>query len=643
MAKPQVRLQVVQVAFGLGVVAVLARAGQVQLLEGARYRAAAAAARTEQVVLSARRGGFYDRNGVPLALTREVYQVGIAPRELRNRRRDGRTVAAALGLSTPAVDRALRRPYAYFPGPYSASDVEPLRGVDGVHLTHQVSRFYPGPELARSLIGRPADEGRPASGLERALDTLLAGAPGSAVVLRDGHGRRYESPSRLGAFPVSGDDVYLTIDAELQDIVERALADAIERYDAAGGDVVVLQPRTGELLALASRRADGSVPPSAFTDVFEPGSTAKIFAAAALLEAGLVSERDSVSGEHGLWVQPYRRIKDEHPADWLTLRQAIQVSSNIGIVKFTARLDPAQLYLMLRGFGLGAPTGIEFPTESRGALDRPERWSAVSAGSLAMGYEVSVTPLQLAAAYAAIANNGLLLRPTLIREVRAPDGSLRYRQAPEPVRRVVRPGVAAELRSMLRGVVYEGGTGSTAALSSYELAGKTGTARRSEGHGYLPGAYTATFASLFPAEQPQLVTVVKLDDPTGAYARLTAAPVTRSVIEQALAARTTALDAGRLRAHAAPVGEPALGGGSVPYVLSWPPGHVAAAAPAHRIPDVTGLSLRAAAGALHRSGFQARVRGWGTVANMAPRPGTSAVPGTVVTLVGSAPGASGRR
>jgi cell division protein FtsI (penicillin-binding protein 3) len=642
VAKPQVRLQVVQLAFGLGVAAVLARAGQVQLLEGARYRAAAAAARTEQVVLPAHRGGLYDRNGVPLALTREVYQVGIAPRELRNVRRDLRAVAAALGLSTIAVERGLRRPYAYFPGPYSASDVQPLRGMDGVHLTHEVSRFYPRPELARSLIGRPAEEGRPASGLERALDTLLAGAPGSAVVLRDGHGRRYESPARLAAFPVSGDDVYLTIDAELQDIVERALADAIERYDAAGGDLVVLRPQTGEVLALASRRADGSATPSAFTGVFEPGSTAKIFAAAALLEAGLVRERDSVNGERGVWVQQYRRIKDEHPADWLTLRQVIQVSSNIGIVKFAARLDPAQQFVMLRAFGLGMPTGIEFPTESLGGLDRPERWSAVSAASLAMGYEVSVTPLQLAAAYAAIADDGVLLRPTLIGEVRAPDGSVRYRQVPEPVRRVVRSAVAEELRSMLRGVVYEGGTGSTAALSTYELAGKTGTARRSGTRGYLPGAYTATFASLFPAEQPQLVMVVKLDDPNGAYARLTAAPVTRSVIEQALAARTTALDAGRLRSHAAPAGGPALGEGSVPYVLAWPPARVTAAAPAHRIPDVTGLSLRAAAGTLHRSGFQARVRGWGTVAAMAPRPGTSAAVGSAVTLVGSAPRA-GRR
>ncbi len=636
MAKPAVRLGVVQVAFALAVVAVVARAVQVQLVQGAAYRAQARQQRTERVVLPARRGAIYDRNGVPLALTRDVYHVGVAPRELRHRARDAVILARALGLSQRAVDRALRRPYAYLRGPYTASRVEPLRAVPGVHLTSELERFYPSGDFARSLIGWPEDEGRPASGLERTLDTLLAGRAGSAVVLRDGQGRRYESPARLGAFPVPGHDVYLTLDAALQDIVERALAEAIERYDAAGGDVVVLEPRTGEVLAIASRRADGSTPPTAFTSVFEPGSTAKIVAAAALLQANVVTARDSVYGERGVWVRPYRTIRDDHPAEWLTLQNAIQVSSNIGIVKFAGRLDPAQQYLMLRAFGFGAPTGIEFPAESRGSLERPDRWSGVSAASLAMGYEVSATPIQLAAAYAAIANDGVLVRPTLVRETRAADGTVRYRQRPEPVRRVVRPEVARELRGMLREAVYEGGTGSTAALSVYELAGKTGTARRATAQGYLPGAYTATFASLFPAEDPQLVMVVKLDDPRGAYARLTAAPVTRSVIEQALAARTTALDPGRLGREAAPPRAATVGTGSVPYVVAWPP-PAAAPAAARRVPDVMGLSLRAAAAALHQSGFQARVRGWGVVTAMTPAPGTSAAAGTVITLVAAAP------
>ncbi len=641
MAKPVVRLRVVQAAFALAVVALVVRAGQVQLAQGAAYRAAAREQRTERVVLPARRGAIYDRNGVPLALTREVYHVGVAPRELRDRARDVRAIAVALGLSRGAVDRVLRRPYAYFGGPYAASQVESLRRVRGVHLSNELVRFYPSGDFARALIGRPAGEGRPASGLERVLDTLLAGTPGSAVVLRDSHGRRFESPARLDAFATPGSDVQLTIDAALQDIVERALADAIDRYDAEGGDVVVLDPRSAQVLAIASRRADGATPPTAFTSVFEPGSTAKIFAAAALLQTRVASPLDSVFGERGVWVQPYRTFHDDEPEEWLTLRGVIQVSSNIGIVKFVQRLPAAVEYQTLRDFGFGTPTGIEFPAESRGSLERPDRWSGVTAGSLAMGYEVAVTPLQLAAAYAAIANDGVLLRPTLIREARAPDGTLRFRQQPEPVRRVVRPEVAAELRSMLRGVVYEGGTGSTAALSTYELAGKTGTARRATNRGYTPGAYTATFASLFPAEDPQLVMVVKLDDPSGAYARLTAAPVTRSVIEQVLASRTTALDAWRLGTQAAPAAAaPPLGTGSVPYVLSWPPPRGATPRGERRVPDVTGLTLRKAAGALHRNGFQARVRGWGVVTATSPLAGASAPVGAIVTLVA---GSSDRR
>jgi cell division protein FtsI (penicillin-binding protein 3) len=632
VAKPSVRLRVVEIAFAVSVMAVVVRAAQVQLVDGAGYRAQAEAQRTEHVVLPARRGTIYDRNGMPLALTREAYHVGVAPRELTNRQRAVREIGVALGLSARAVGRALGKPYAFFQGPFTATQIAPLRAVRGVHLTHELTRFYPSADFARSLIGRPAGDGRPASGLERVLDTLLAGRAGSAVVLRDGHGREYESPGRLNAFPVPGDAVYLTIDGDLQDIVEAALADAIDRYDAAGGDVVVLQPHTGEVLAVASRRADGSTPPTAFTSVFEPGSTAKIFAAAALLEAGLVRDRDSVYAERGVWVTPYRTFHDDEPREWVRLRDVIQVSSNIGIVKFAQRLSPAQQYDMLRAFGLGTPTGIEFPAESRGTLELPSRWSAVSAASLAMGYEVAVTPLQLAAAYAAIADGGVLLQPTLVAQVRNADGSVLYRHQPEPVRRVVRPEVASQLRTMLRGVVYEGGTGSTAALSSYELAGKTGTARRATGHGYAPGEYTATFASLFPAEDPQLVMVVKLDDPRGAYARVTAAPVTRSVIEQALAARTTALDPRRLGFTAAPAPTPAVGTGSVPYVMAWPPAHDSTAPPPRAVPDVRGLDLRAAARALHERGFEARIEGWGVVTGTAPPAGISAAPGTVVTV-----------
>src|SRR6266571_466126 len=495
MAKPAVRLQVVEIGVFLGLGLLAGRSAQVQLIQGRRWTEEARAQRTERIVLAARRGTLADRHGTPLALTHETYHVGVAPNELRDPVKDGALISRQLGLPARAWPQALRKRYAYFAGPFSTLEVQPLRSVRGVHLEPVSNRFYPAPELAHATIGRVGDDGRGASGLERTLDSLLAGRPGAAVVLKDRAGREYESPARVIALPEAGLDVVLTLDAELQEIAQRALDESLQRMDADGGDVVMLDPATGEVLALASRRRDGggggggrgTARPSAFTDTFEPGSIAKIFAAAALLSLGRVAPGERVSGEGGKYRLPWRTITDEQPLPSLTLADAIRVSSNIAMAKFVTRLEPEEQYLMLRDFGFGAPTGIEFP----------------SAASLAMGYELSVTPIQVAAAYAALASDGVLLQPTLIREVRSPSGAVLYRHRVEPVRRVVTPEVAAALRDLLRGVV-ERGTGTEAALTTFPVAAKTGTARRVVNGRYAPGQYTASFAALFPADHPQL-------------------------------------------------------------------------------------------------------------------------------------------
>jgi len=643
MARLAVRLQVVEIAVGLGLVLLVARAAEVQLLQGRRWAEEAQAQRTERIVLAARRGALLDRHGTPLALTQETYHVGVAPNELRDPVKDGALIARRLALSARAWSQALRRRYAYFAGPFSALEVQPLRNVRGVHFEPVLNRFYPAPEMAHATIGRLGDDGRGASGLEKTLDSLLAGRPGAAVVLKDRAGREYESPARVIAQPESGLDVVLTLDAELQEIAQRALDEALRRMDADGGDVVMLDPATGEVLALASHQRDGTARPSAFTDTFEPGSIAKIFAAAALLSLGRVAPVDRVSGEGGTYRMKGRPtpVTDEEPLPSLTLADAIRVSSNIAMVKFVARLAPAEQYGVLRDFGFGAPTGIEFPAEAAGRLRPPSEWTRPSAASLAMGYELSVTPIQVAAAYGALANDGLLLAPTLIREVRSPGGAVLYRHRVEPVRRVVRPEVAAALRDLLRGVV-ERGTGTEAALSTFPVAAKTGTARRVVNGRYAPGQYTASFAALFPADHPQLVLVVKIDNPhKGSYfAAQTAAPVTRSMLEQALAARTVALDRARLstaapRATAAPLEDD---GGVVPYVVPWPyHPDSAAPGPARPVPDVTGMEMRAAVRALHRRGFRVALKGWGAAEHTWPAAGDSAALGSTVTLFAVAP------
>ncbi len=652
MAKPTARIAAIQFGFALGILAVLTRAAQLQIVDAERWEAEAAKQRTEKQVLRARRGALYDRNGTPLAITQEFYHVGVAPNELDDVRSAFVLLVRNLGVSAPALNRDFqaRKRWIYLHGPFNATQVQPLRRVPGIHLTGEFQRFYPSRDLARPIIGALSpDHPGGASGLEGALDSLLTGRPGEAVLLKDRAGRTYESPGRKTRDPVAGNDVTLTLDAELQEIAERGLDDAIAQMRAEGGDVVFLDPNSGELLALASRQASGGGAPSAstFTDPFEPGSTAKLFTAAALLVRGRVQPTDAVSGENGAWDMPVassgrtRRITDAHAQHGtLTLARAIQVSSNIAMAKFSSRLRPEEQFEMLRDFGLGTPTGAEFPGESRGILAFPHRWQPMyTRASLAMGYEFAVTPVQLAAAYAAIANDGVLLAPTLVREVRDPAGKLLYRHQPEPVRRVVSSEIAAQLREFLREAAGAGGTGQKAQLTNYAVLGKTGTAVRFQGGHYVRGQYTASFAAIFPADHPQLVVIVKIDNPRGSYfGGSTAAPVTRTMLQQALASRRVAINRGRMAEvdsapavssttlAAAPAGPPAV-------VVTLPFRTQPADTQARAVPDVTGRSIREAALALHRRGFRVNLRGLGRVVRTVPAGGESAPAGTSVLVL----------
>ncbi|MGH7580850.1 MAG: peptidoglycan D,D-transpeptidase FtsI family protein, partial [Gemmatimonadales bacterium] len=531
MAKTTARIGAIQFGFALGVAALLARAVQLQIIDGDKWANEAERTRTERRVLPARRGALYDRNMVPLAITQEFYHVGIAPNELDDPASAFRALVRNLGVPAAPLDREFRarKRWIYLHGPFNATQVQPLRDITGVHLEGSFQRFYPARDLARPIIGGlEADSARGGAGLELALDSILDGEPGAAVLLKDRAGQRYASPARLVRDPVPGNDVVLTIDSELQEIAERGLADALEEMRAEGGDVVFLDPRTGELLAMASRQVDpgATARASAFTDPFEPGSTAKLFTAAALLRNELVDSTDEVFGEGGVWLMPVTRsgrrtrtIRDvhEHTGN-VTLAEAIGTSSNIAMAKFSLRLTPEQQFEALRDFGFGTPTGAEFPSESRGTLEFPDRWEPMyTRASMAMGYELGVTPVQLAAAYGAIANDGVLMAPTLVREVRDPSGAVLYRRAPEPVRRAVSPEIAERLRRFLRGAVGEGGTGGEAQLATYTVLGKTGTARRFENGHYAAGKYTSSFAAMFPADHPQLVVIVKIDNPKGSY------------------------------------------------------------------------------------------------------------------------------
>lgn len=659
MARPAVRIGALQFILGLAFAGVVIRAAQIQIVKGGHYAAVAERQRTSTEQIPARRGTIYDRHGQPLAVTQEEYAIGIAPNEVADPRATARLVAEHLGVSARPLERALRQSdrYRWLAGPYPATKVEGLRDAPGIHLHLRLERTYPSGDLAWPILGRLNSEGAGASGLELLLDSLLSGEPGEAVLLKDHLGRRYESPSRRRRSPVPGHDVYLTLDAELQDIAERGLEDAIAASDAEGGDVVFLHANTGEILAIASRvtrhgRLVSS--PAAIHTTFEPGSTAKIFTAAGLLALNLVDSTDTEEVVDGRWRMPivenptrpshYRTIEDTHRETGvlsLTLPDAIRVSSNVAMAKFAERIAPEQQYEMLRAFGFGNRTGIDFPSESEGRLAPPHRWTRrMTPASLAMGYEMAVTPLQLAVAYGAIANDGIVLSPAVVKIIRGPNEEVIYQHVPEPVRRAVSPGVAATLRQLLRGAVGRGGTGEGAQLGKYLLVGKTGTSQRLREGRYL-NEYTGSFASLFPQGEPELVVIVKIDNPRvgSYYGSQTAAPATKNMLNHALAAGRLPLarpesDA-RATRRASGRNQPTGGNvpGTAPVVIPWPPARSdTASAPARPVPRVIGLPVREAVHALHQRGFEVRLHGLGKIERTRPSAGQPLRPGGTVTV-----------
>jgi cell division protein FtsI (penicillin-binding protein 3) len=656
MAKPVARILALQVTFGAGLALVVARAGWLQLVRGRELAREAAHQRTKQVELTASRGTIYDRNGTPLVISQPKYRVQLALKEVKDTVLLIRRMAADLLVPADSLRRMFRRGtplYPFFYGPYTALEVARLRKMTGIHLQTTYSRAYPGGVLAGPIIGAVSgDGGAGESGLERALDSVLAGEPGLTVDLKDPSGRQFESPDRLIREPVPGHDVTLTLDAELQGIAENALIQALKEFKAEAGDVVFLDHRTGELLALASRSQSGAATTaSVFTSAFQPGSTAKPFTAAALLTLHRVESTETVSGENGEWTYATpgghtRTIHDAHPEhEPLTLARAIQVSSNIAMAKFASRLHAEEQYEMLRAFGFGSPTGVEFPSEAAGALARPHKWrEGYSAQSIAMGYEVQVTPVQLAAAYGVFANDGVLLAPTLIKEIRDAEGRVLYRHQPEVVRRVISPEVAATIRGFLADAASDSGTGKQAQLR-FGILGKTGTAKELDNGSYASGEYRASFAAIFPAKDPQLVAVVTIDRPhAGAYyGGVIAAPLTAEMLRQALAARRSVIDRGVLEDADVEGAKPAARAGrpapvevsaAIPSSVRVPlPSAAPQQQPVVVVPEVTGRTVRSAAFALHQRGLRVRVDGSGVVIRSVPAAGDSLAAGKTVVLV----------
>lgn len=654
MAKPATRIAALQALLVLAGAGLFGRAFYVQVVQHGAWARKAEQLRTESDSVPARRGSIRDRFGAVLAVTQEAYRITIAPDQLEHRERVIALLERLPGLSRERVAKAFTKPYPNFYDEFSAEDVEALRTERGVHLTPVRQRAYPLNAVAKPLLGGLDDQGRATAGLERVLDTLLTGVPGQVRYVRDSRGTRVDVPSSQLRAPVPGADVHLTLDAELQGIAEAELRRAVDGFQARGGDVVILQIATGEILAAASIRTDSArgqlrATPAVLVESYEPGSTAKIFTAAAMLAYG--ADTGAVSGEGGAWEMPYatgktRHIEDVHRVDgMMTLGGAIQVSSNIAMSKYSVRLRPEQQFTVLRDFGFGTGPAIGFPGEDAGWLRRPALWEndILSQASLGQGYEFRTTAIQMAAAYGAIANGGRLLAPTLVRAVQ-PAGAIdpTWTASPAVLRQAIPDSVARTLVRYLALATDSAGTGQLAQLDRFTVVGKTGTAKILVDGRYTMGSYRASFAGLFPGDAPQWVVYVMIDRPRGAayYGGLVAAPMVRTMLQQALATRQSALDRGRLDAvvrraptpDATPVG---AGSGAPLRRVAWPlPAAPATPPAAIPVPALAGVSLREGIRDLHRLGFVVRIVGRpvGLIRATAPAAGDSLRAGASITI-----------
>jgi cell division protein FtsI/penicillin-binding protein 2 len=532
------RIGVLAAAFLLLLGAALARSVWLQVVKGPELAAMALRQHRETVVVPAARGTVVDRNGQPLAIGRLSTTVYANPRQIDDARNLTLAAAKLLGndpaeLYSLLTDRS--RGFVYVArkaDPKRAERLEKL-GFAGLGFYPEELRFYPQGPVAAQILGYAGLDNKGLEGLERSLERTLAGKPGSQTIVKDPFGRALDVVETTRETP--GKDVRLTIDRQIQANAEEVLAETVRRWGARSATAVVLDPRTGELLAMATAprfnanrfgrtRADRRRNRAA-TDTYEPGSTFKLVTVAAGLEEGIVNPRSSFTLPPTLKVAD-RTIREAHSrgTQRLSVREIVEYSSNIGTITIAQRLGEGRLAEWIRRFGFGTPTGVDFPGESPGFALPLEQWSGSTIGTVPIGHGIAVTPLQMARAYAAIANGGRLVRPHLIERI-AGEGTKVGKGE-----RIVSKRVADQMLDMLRGVVVEG-TGTAAAIPGYTVAGKTGTAAKIDPDGtYSTSRYVASFVGLIPASKPELVVMVMVDEPRGGYYGGTvAAPAFREI------------------------------------------------------------------------------------------------------------------
>jgi len=628
--------------FGL----VVGRMFQLQVLKKEQLYRMADQQQHTQIPLVAKRGTIYDRQGNELAVSIEVDSVYADTRKVPDVEKTADQLAAILQMDRGELREKLRerRSFEWIRRKISTNEVEQIKALrlPGLYFLKENRRFYPNSELAGQVVGFVGLDSTGLEGIEYQYDTLLNGKGRVWTTARDAMGREIS----LGEAPFEKEDhyrnIYLTLDKQIQHVVETELSQSVQKWGAKGGHVIAMDPSTGKILAMASypffnpgqfiQYRSRNWRNRAICDVFEPGSLFKAFVASAALEEKVVQLSDSFFCENGSYAVYDRTIHDHSKHGWLNLPQIVKYSSNIGASKIGEKMGKEGLYRYICAFGFGEKTGIGLPGEGKGIVYHPRYWSPIALDTISFGQGISVTGIQLVNALSVIANGGNLMKPYVVERITDEKGEVVQSFKPAVTRRVISEETARKVGGLLKGTTEKGGTGEGAVPEGYEVAGKTGTAQKVEAplKGYAEGHYTSGFFGFGPLREPKIILLVVIDEPQGAaYGGTVAAPVFRAIMEKVLP-YLNVLPKGTLVVKKDPEFVPEGPGAEVGPLIDGV--KVGKGIGTMVMPDLTGLSMRNAFSRIEGKGLIIKVSGNGKVVEQTPRAGIVVEKGDICYL-----------
>ncbi len=625
-------------------VLILLRALQLQIVERENLQELAARQHQRIIELVPNRGTIFDRNLSVMAESTEIESLYTHPRQVKNVRQASRKIADILGMNPRTIERKLRsqRPFEWLQRKILPAKAEKIREleIEGINFLKESQRYYPNGWLAANLLGFVGVDPKGLEGLEFQHDRYLNGHPHRVLLGLDAKGREIITELLVVPTDLPSYSVVLTVDLNIQYIVEKALTEAVKKTRARSAMALVMEPQTGRILAMAIRPTfnpnmvrnyNGDVIRNrVITDAFEPGSIFKVFLLAIALEEKVTQKNEIFYGHNGRYQIGKEIIHDHKRFGWLTLEKIIKFSSNIGASQIGLRLGAEKLDRHIRDFGFGARTGINLPGEAKGIVRNPKSLSEVGVANTAFGQGISVTAIQLITALSAIANGGNLMRPYVVDRIIDQSGNVVKSFTPEPRRRCISLETSQEVTRIMKAVVEPGGTGTEAAVPGYLVAGKTGTAQKIDPllKKYSNENYIGSFMGFVPADDPRLVILVILDEPEKTpYGGVIAAPVFKTIAERSL----QYLNVPPTEVTASPRVERSPN--YYPRTKrreSFPPD--IAVQPDGVMPNLLGLSMRNALGRLGKSNVEVQMSGRGLVVKQKPPPGSRLKEGTVCYL-----------